>query len=102
MQAPAFYKACTTIWFPIAITNLALFNIMLFLASRELAEKQHDSIHHVRALQYRGIAISLTSQCLNKEIEATSDATIAVVTMLWLDEVCYPYTSMQSDPELFL
>ena len=71
---------------------------MLFLACRDLAEKQHDSVHQIRALQYKGTAMSLTSQCLNKEIEATSDATIAVVTMLWLDEVCYSYNSMQSDP----
>jgi hypothetical protein len=102
LQAPAFYKACTTIWFPKAITNLALFNIMLFIACRNLAEKQQDSMHHVRALQYKGAAISLTSQSLNNKIEATSDAMIAVVTMLWLDGVSYTYTIMQSDPHLFL
>ncbi len=67
------------------------------MASRTLAEKRHESIHYAQHLQYRGTAINLVGQYLSDKTEAICDATIAVVTMLWVEDVCHTYAKAQPD-----
>jgi hypothetical protein len=78
-----------TIYLPFSIADPCVFQGLLLLSARSYAKASGDDSFHVTALACKAECFRLVNIALEDPRKATSDATIATVLMLAVDEVCY-------------
>lgn len=76
-----------TICIPFGISDACFFHGLLLLSARSYAETSRDATYHVTALKHKSECIRLVNEALEIPGRATSDAIVAVVLMLAVEEV---------------
>ena len=69
------------------ISDACFFHGLLLLSARSYAETSRDATYHVTALKHKSECIRLVNEALEIPGRATSDAIVAVVLMLAVEEV---------------
>jgi Fungal specific transcription factor domain len=76
-----------TIYIPFSISDPCVFHGLLLLSARSYAETSGDITYHITALTHKSECIRLVNEALGIPGRATSDAIIAAVLMLAVEEV---------------
>lgn len=76
-----------TIYVPFSISEPCVLHGLLLLSARSFAQISGDMSYHVTALAHKTQCISLVNKALGNKKTAISDATIAAVLMLAVEEV---------------
>lgn len=75
-----------TVYVPFSISDRCVFHGLLLLSARSFAKISGDMSYHVTALTHKAECIRLVNEALGNPRRATSDATIAAVLMLAVEE----------------
>jgi hypothetical protein len=76
-----------TIYIPFSIADPCVFHGLLLLSAQSFAKISGDTSYRITALTHKAECIRLVNEALGVPKKATSDATIAAVLMLAVEEV---------------
>ncbi len=76
-----------TIYVPFSMSDPCVFHGLLLLSARSFAKVSVDTSYHVTALAHKTECIRLVNEALGVPGKRISDATIAAVLMLAVEEV---------------
>lgn len=76
-----------TIYVPFSMSDPCVFHGLLLLSARSFAKVSGDTSFHITALAHKTECIRLVNEALGIPGKQTSDATVAAVLMLAVEEV---------------
>jgi hypothetical protein len=83
-----------TVHVPFSISDRCVFHGLLLLSARSFAKVSGDMSYHVTALTHKTECIRLVNEALGNPRRATSDATVAAVLMLAVEEVSFNFNAL--------